>query len=142
MSLPSGNYPEASAELFCQRFLREARSPSHRVIPRFYQIVNISPGLEPDTPLPAPWGRQSKPLYFLSPATTQPVVYNGFVWTSYADGSRHSVRHFADGEDLDGGAQPRIWNGVVNMHDADGSVLVCKYRQGVCVSVTTRRSVD
>jgi hypothetical protein len=140
LSLPKGSYPEATAELFCQRIANQARSSSGgRVINHLNLIVNISPAVEPDDPLPAPWGDKNEPLYFLDQSTQQPIVINGVVWSYYADGSGNRLQRFSGGIEIGGGKPIQIWNGVVNMHTSDGCVLVFEYRLGRCLSVTNHK---
>jgi hypothetical protein len=155
LHLPPEAYPESSAELFRQRRLREAAAnPNKRVIPSLSLIVNISaemvpdgnrrivPQLEPElrrhnfVPTPQPSTRELS--YFLSATDTQPVILNGFVWSCYADGSRHSVQHFIAGVDTLGGLQPHVHCGVVNIYLPGDILMVCKYAWGHCRSVTMR----
>jgi hypothetical protein len=142
LSLPRP--PQMSLQARHEKIFQEARRNKKHFIRSLYQVVNVSPELTPDTPLPYPWKMAESDCahYFLSPVTNQPVVWNGVVWSYRADGSHHTMQHFVEGVDAFGGRPPRIFNGVCNMYAYDGSIIVCRYALGVCISVTTRRGGD
>jgi len=140
LTLPSRAFSQESDELFCARVRQHAEDfRNKKLIAALHQVVYISPALEPEKPLPAPWNIVAEPLYFLGQTTNQPVVFNGFVWSSFADGTRHRMQHFVEGADIYGGRPLHIWNGTVYMQSADGSYLICHYRMGRCVAVRGTR---
>jgi len=139
LTLPALKAPAQSAALFCQSLKeRKPFDAQRRIIPALNLIVHISPDVQPEEPLPAPWAYDVEPIYFLG-SENQPVVWNGFVWSHYGDGTRHRVQQFFEGADIYGGRPLKIWNGVVYMHSPDGSVQVMTYRLGRCLSVSSRQ---
>lgn len=134
-------YPPGGEELFCRQLRQRAEDfRNKKLLAALHKVVYISAGIEPDEPLPAPWNVVPEPFYGLHPYTNQPFVIDGFVWSSFADGTRHRMQHFVGGTDIYGGKALEIWNGTVNMQAPDGSCLVCHYRLGRCISVQTRRA--
>ena len=133
LHLPHGDVIDITREH--ARLIDLAKHNRKRFIPSLYQIVNVSPLIcTPD--LDVAEGTFA-PAYWLKTTTNQPMIWNGFVWSHRADGTRSMVQSFIEGREKNRGAMPEIFNGCLTMFHEDGARTICRYALGICIAATT-----